>query len=76
MENLHFAVIFSLGNQSVSAQASLMLFSPMDSCPSENPWDFPGKNTGVDAIPFSRGAYRPRDQTHASCVSGTGKQVL
>ena len=27
------------------------------------PWDFPGKNTGVSAISFSRGSFRPRDQT-------------
>ena len=35
--------------------------------------DSPGKNTGVGAIPFSRGPSRPRDQTHVSC---TGRWVL
>ena len=34
------------------------------------PWDFPGKNTGVVAISFSRGSYRPRDWTHVSCIGG------
>ena len=33
------------------------------------PWDFPGKNTGVVAISFSRGSSQPRDQTHVSCIS-------
>ena len=28
------------------------------------------------AIPFSRGSFRPRDQTHVSYVSCTGRQVL
>ena len=27
------------------------------------PWDFPGKNTGVGVISFSRGSSQPRDQT-------------
>ena len=33
------------------------------------PWDFPGKNTEVDCISFSRGSSRPRDQILISCVS-------
>ena len=28
------------------------------------------------AMPFSRGSYPPRDQTHVSCVSCIGKWVL
>ena len=32
------------------------------------PWDFPGKNTGVAAISYSRGSSRPRDLTGVSCV--------
>ena len=32
-------------------------------------WDSPGKNTGVVAMPSSRGSSQPRDQTHISCVS-------
>ena len=31
--------------------------------------DFPGKNTGVVAIPFSRGSSQPRDQTRISCLT-------
>ena len=40
------------------------------------PWDSPGKNTGVVAIPFSRGSSRPRDRTTISCNSCTGRQIL
>ena len=32
------------------------------------PWDSPGKNTGVVAIPFSRGSSQPRDWTHISSI--------
>ena len=32
------------------------------------PWGFPGKNTGVVAISFTRGSSRPRDQTQVSCI--------
>ena len=35
--------------------------------------DFPGKNTGVGVVSFSRGSSRPRDQTH---VSYPGRGVL
>ena len=31
---------------------------------------FSGKNTGVVAIPFSRGSSRPWDQTRVSCIAG------
>ena len=34
------------------------------------PWNFPGKDTGVVAISFSRGSSRPRDWTHISCLVG------
>ena len=40
------------------------------------PWDFPLKNTGVGSISSSRGSSQPRDQTHISCGSCTGKWVL
>ena len=33
------------------------------------PWDFAGKNTGVDAISSSRGSSWPRGWTRISCVS-------
>ena len=32
------------------------------------PWNFPGKDTGVVAISFSKGSSRPRDWTHISCL--------
>ena len=35
-----------------------------------NPWDSPGKNTGVGCIPLSRGSSRPRDQTQVSHIVG------
>ena len=34
------------------------------------PWNSPGKNAGVDTIPFSRGSSWPRDQTQVSCIAG------
>ena len=34
------------------------------------PWDSPGKNTGVGAMPSSKGPSQPRDQTHVSCTAG------
>ena len=38
------------------------------------PWNFPGKNTV--SFSFSRGLSWPRDWTHISCVSCTGRQVV
>ena len=34
-----------------------------------SPWNSLGKNTGVGAIPSSRGSFQPRDQAWAPCVS-------
>ena len=34
------------------------------------PWDFPGKNSGVDCPLISRGSFRPRNQTRVSCTAG------
>ena len=34
------------------------------------PWDFPGKNTGVGSISFSRWSSWPRDRTRVSCIAG------
>ena len=34
------------------------------------PWDSLGKNTGVVAIPFSRGSFWPRDRIEVSCITG------
>ena len=33
------------------------------------PWNFPGKNTGMVVISYSRGPFQPRDQTCVSCIS-------
>ena len=40
------------------------------------PCNFPGKNTGAGWISFCRISSKIRNQTHISCVSCTGKQML
>ena len=35
-----------------------------------SPWDSPGQNTGVVAVPFSSGSSLPRNQTRVSCIAG------
>ena len=40
------------------------------------PWNFPSKNTGVGHHSSSRGSSQPRDQTHISCTSCIGRQIL
>ena len=41
------------------------------------PWDFPGKNTGVGYHFLLQGGFSwPRDQTHISCISCIGRQIL
>ena len=40
------------------------------------PWNFPGKNTGVVVISFSRGSSQPRDWTHVSWASCIGQGLL
>ena len=40
------------------------------------PWNFPGKDTGVEAIPFSRGPPQTADQIHISCISCFGRWIL
>ena len=40
------------------------------------PWDFPGKNTGVDCHSLLQGIFWPRDWTSVSCVSCFGGHVL
>ena len=37
------------------------------------PWDFPGQNTGVGSISFSRGSSWPKDQTH---IFRTGNCII
>ena len=37
------------------------------------PWGFPGKNTGMGYISFSRGSSWPRNQSHVSCI---GRQII
>ena len=39
-------------------------------------WNSPGKNTRVPTISYSRGSFWPRDWTHTSCISCTGRQIL
>ena len=34
------------------------------------PWDFPGKNTGVDCHFLLRGSSQPRNRTRVSCIAG------
>ena len=34
------------------------------------PWDFPGKNTGMDCHFLLRGSSLPRNQTWVSCIAG------
>ena len=59
------------------AQSCPSLCVPMD-CdqPGPSPWNFPGKNTGVGCISFSRGSSQPRDGTHISWVSCLSRQIL
>ena len=40
------------------------------------PWDSPGKNTGVVAMPSSRESSQLRDGTCISCVSYIGRWIL
>ena len=42
------------------AQSCLTLCDPVDY---NSPWNSPGQNTGVVALPFSRGPSQPRDGT-------------
>ena len=48
----------------LAAQLYLTLCDPMV-CP----WDSLGKNTGVVAIPFSRGSFWPRNWFEVSCIA-------
>ena len=40
------------------------------------PWDFPGKNAGVSCHFLLQGIFWPRDWTHVSFVSCTGRWIL
>ena len=40
------------------------------------PWDSPGKNTGVGAMPSSRGSSQPKDQICISYFSCVGRWIL
>ena len=57
------SVQFSSGSQSCPT-----LCEPMDCL--LHPWDFPGKNTGVGCISFSRGSSQPRDRAQVSHIAG------
>ena len=52
-------------------QSCLTLCDPMDCSPSGSSvhGDSPGKNTGVVAMPSSRGSSQARDRTQVSCVA-------
>ena len=41
-----------------------------DSLRHHSPWDSPGQNTGVVAVPFSQGTSQPRDRTQVSLIAG------
>ena len=58
-----------------SLQSCPTLCGPMD-CSHQAPVSMgsPGKNTGVVAMPSSRGSSRPRDGTCFSCISCIGRQ--
>ena len=57
--------------QRVSVAQSCPTLRPRGLQPSSSlcPWDFPGKETGVGCIPFSRGSSQPKDQTCAFCTA-------
>ena len=40
------------------------------------PWNFPGKNTGVDCHFLFQEIFLTRDQTHVSCVFCIGRRML
>ena len=60
------------------AQSCLTLCDPMDCSPpvSSVHGIFRARNLERVAISNSRGSSRPRDQTHASCISCTGRSIL
>ena len=41
-----------------------------------SPWDFSGNDTGVGCHFLFQGSSWPKDQTHISCVSCVGRQIL
>ena len=53
-------------------QLCLILCNPMDCSPPGSfvHRDSPGKNTGMVAMPSSRGSSQPREQTQVSCIAG------
>ena len=55
----------------VQSFSRVRLCNPMNCKPTRLhcPWDFPGKNTGVDCHLLLQGSSWPRDQTYISCVS-------
>ena len=62
---------------SVRAQSCLLLSTSWTViCKLHPAWNFLRKNSRVVAISCSRGSSQPRDQTHISCISCIGKQIL
>ena len=53
-------------------QSCLILCDPMDCSPPRLlcPWDFLGKDTGVDCHFLLQGSFQPRDWTQVSCTEG------
>ena len=71
----------------VCGEAAVLCATSLHSCPAlcnpvdynppgSYPWDSPGKNTGVGCHFLLQGSSQPRDQTHVSCDSCPGRQVL
>ena len=57
-------------------QLCLTLCDTMDCIHQAPPWYYPGRNTGVGCHFLLQGSSWPRDQTHVSCISWTGRQIL
>ena len=63
----------------VCAQLCPTLCYPIDFSPPENSsvhGIFQARILALVAISYSRGSSRPRDQTHVSCISCIGRQIL
>ena len=61
----------------VHGQLHLTLCNPMDcSLPGSTVYIFQAKILEWVAISFSGGSSQPRDQTHVSCISCVGRQIL
>jgi len=57
-------------NESESEGCSVVYWLSATPWTIHSPWNSPGQNTGVVAIPFSRGSSQPRDGTQVSRIAG------